>query len=261
MTSDNYQTLTVAMAGAGVQLIRLNRPQALNALTTELLGELSVVLDAAEAADDVRAVVITGSARAFAAGADINEMAALDMVGILNDPRQQHWQRITRFSKPLIAAVNGFCLGGGCELAMHADILIAGSDAKFGQPEINLGIIPGAGGTQRLLRAVGKSMAMQMVLSGQPITAQQALHSGLISEITQPEFTVERALALAADIAAKAPLAVRLAKEAILRGMDADLATGLRFERQAFTVLAGTDDRNEGIAAFREKRKPGFSGR
>ncbi|MAD44871.1 MAG: 2,3-dehydroadipyl-CoA hydratase [Oceanospirillaceae bacterium] len=261
MTTENFHTLTVETVSAGVWLVRLNRPQALNALNTELLGELSAVLDHAEMTEDVRALVLTGSTRAFAAGADINEMAALDMVGILNDPRQQHWQRITRFSKPLIAAVNGFCLGGGCELAMHADILIAGHDAEFGQPEINLGIMPGAGGTQRLLRAVGKSMAMQMVLSGQPISAQQALQCGLVSEITQPEMTVERALALACRIATKAPLAVRLAKEAILRGMDADLSTGLRYERQAFTLLAATDDRNEGIAAFREKRQPGFSGR
>ena len=261
MTIENNNTLVVHAPGNGVQLIELNRPQALNALTTELLAELAAVMDMAEQSDDVRVLVLTGSRKAFAAGADINEMAERDLVGILNDPRQQHWQRITRFSKPLIAAVNGFCLGGGCELAMHADILIAGHDAQFGQPEINLGIMPGAGGTQRLLRAVGKSLTMQMVLTGQPISAVQALQAGLISELTQPELTVERALEMATVIAGKAPLAVRLAKEAVLRGMDTDLATGLRFERQAFTVLAGTDDRNEGIAAFREKRKPGFSGR
>ncbi|MBM96299.1 MAG: 2,3-dehydroadipyl-CoA hydratase [Oceanospirillaceae bacterium] len=254
------QTLIVGAPSNGVQLVTLNRPEALNALNTQLLGELSAVLDAAEASDDVRAVVLTGSSRAFAAGADIKEMAERDLVGILNDPRQQHWQRITRFPKPVIAAVNGFCLGGGCELAMHADIIIAGEDARFGQPEINLGIMPGAGGTQRLLRAVGKSMAMQMVLTGDAISARQAQQSGLVSEITQPEFTVERALAVAASIARKAPLAVRLAKESVLKGMDTDLASGLRFERHAFTVLAGTADRNEGIAAFQEKRKPEFNG-
>lgn len=260
MSEMSMQTLIVGTPNAGVQQITLNRPQALNALNTQLLGELSAVLDAAEANDDVRAVVLTGSPRAFAAGADIKEMAERDLVGILNDPRQQHWQRITRFPKPVIAAVNGFCLGGGCELAMHADIIIAGEDARFGQPEINLGIMPGAGGTQRLLRAVGKSMAMQMVLTGDAITARQAQQSGLVSEITQPEFTVERALAVAASIARKAPLAVRLAKESVLKGMDTDLASGLRFERHAFTVLAGTADRNEGIAAFQEKRKPEFNG-
>jgi enoyl-CoA hydratase len=260
MSDTSMQTLIVGAPSNGVQRITLNRPEALNALNTQLLGELSAVLDAAEASDEVRAVVLTGSRRAFAAGADIKEMAERDLVGILNDPRQQHWQRITRFPKPLIAAVNGFCLGGGCELAMHADILIAGEDARFGQPEINLGIMPGAGGTQRLLRAVGKSMAMQMVLTGDAITARQAQQSGLISEVTQPEFTVERAMAVAASIARKAPLAVRLAKESVLKGMDTDLASGLRFERHAFTVLAGTADRNEGIAAFQEKRKPEFNG-
>ncbi len=260
MSDTSMQTLIVGAPSNGVQLVTLNRPEALNALNTQLLGELSAVLDAAEASDDVRAVVLTGSSRAFAAGADIKEMAERDLVGILNDPRQQHWQRITRFPKPVIAAVNGFCLGGGCELAMHADIIIAGEDARFGQPEINLGIMPGAGGTQRLLRAVGKSMAMQMVLTGDAISARQAQQSGLVSEITQPEFTVERALAVAASIARKAPLAVRLAKESVLKGMDTDLASGLRFERHAFTVLAGTADRNEGIAAFQEKRKPEFNG-
>lgn len=253
-------TLAVTTPVAGVRLITLQRPQALNALNTELLGELAAELEAAEHDSQTRVVVITGSRKAFAAGADINEMAERDLVGILNDPRVGHWQRIGTFRKPLIAAVNGFCLGGGCELAMHADILIAGEDARFGQPEINLGIMPGAGGTQRLLHAVGKSLAMQMVLTGQPIDARHAQRAGLISEVTQPEFTVERALQVAASIAEKAPLAVRLAKEALLKAQDLDLASGLRFERQAFTVLAGTADRREGIQAFQEKRRPTFTG-
>lgn len=260
MSDTSTQTLIVGAPDHGVLPITLHRPDALNALNTPLLRELSDVLDHAETSNDVRAVVLTGSRRAFAAGADIQEMAERDLVGILKDPRQQHWQRITRFPKPLIAAVNGFCLGGGCELAMHADIVIAGDDACFGQPEINLGIMPGAGGTQRLLRAVGKSMTMQMVLTGDPITARQAQQAGLVSEVTQPELTVERALTIAASIARKAPLAVHLAKEAVLKGMDTDLASGLRFERHAFTVLAGTADRNEGIAAFQEKRTPDFHG-
>ncbi|SDT19486.1 2,3-dehydroadipyl-CoA hydratase PaaF [Pseudomonas oryzae] len=255
------QTLSVLPPEQGVRLITLQRPEALNALNTQLLGELAAELDAAEACAGTRAVVITGSRRAFAAGADIKEMAERDLVGILEDPRLAHWQRITRFSKPLIAAVNGFALGGGCELAMHADILIAGEDAQFGQPEINLAIMPGAGGTQRLLRAVGKSLAMQMVLTGEPISARRALEAGLVSEITQPELTVERAVAIARKIAEKAPLAVRLAKEALLKAEDTDLASGLRFERHAFTLLAGTEDRNEGIRAFQEKRKPVYKGR
>lgn len=255
------RTLAVQMPEAGVRLITLQRPEALNALNTELLGELAVELDAAEQDSETRAVVLTGSRKAFAAGADIKEMAERDLVGILNDPRVGHWQRIAAFSKPLIAAVNGFALGGGCELAMHADILVAGEDARFGQPEINLGIMPGAGGTQRLLRAVGKPLAMQMVLTGEAIDARHAQRAGLVSEVTQPEFTVERALQIARSIAAKAPLAVRLAKEALLKAQDTDLASGLRFERHAFTLLAGTADRDEGIRAFQEKRKATYEGR
>jgi enoyl-CoA hydratase len=231
-------TLAVEIIEPGVRLITLQRPQALNALTTELLGELADELNIAQADPDTRAVVLTGSRKAFAAGADIKEMAERNLVGILDDPRQASWQTITRFNKPLIAA----------------------EDARFGQPEINLGIMPGAGGTQRLLRAVGKSMAMQMVLTGEPIDARQAQRAGLVSEVTQPEFTVDRAVQIARSIAGKAPLAVRLAKEALLKAMDTDLASGLRFERHAFTVLAGTRDRDEGIQAFQEKRTPTFTG-
>jgi len=244
----------------GVRLLTLQRPEALNALCTELLAELAAALADADADPLTCAVVITGSRKAFAAGADLREMAERDLVGILNDPRVAHWQRIAAFTKPLIAAVNGYALGGGCELVMCADIVIAADDARFGQPEINLGIIPGAGGTQRLLRAVGKPLAMQMVLTGEPITARHALQAGLISEISQPELAVERALQVARSIAAKAPLAVRLAKEALLKAGDTDLASGLRFERHAFTLLAGTADRDEGIRAFQEKRPARFKG-
>lgn len=244
----------------GVLTITLNRPEALNALNTKLLEELADLLQEVESNADVRAVVITGSRKAFAAGADVREMATLDAVGVLKDPRVDHWKRITAFKKPIIAAVNGFCLGGGCELAMHADILIAGEEAKFGQPEIKLGIMPGAGGTQRLLRSVGKSMAMQMVLTGEPISAQQAMDSGLISEITIPEATLERAQAVATQIARHAPIAVEMAKDSLLKAFDTDLASGLVYERKAFTLLAATEDRNEGINAFLEKRKPLFKG-
>lgn len=261
MLENTGNMLCVRSPVNGVQHIQLNRPDALNALNTQLLGELALALSLAQSDESIRAVVLSGSKKAFAAGADIKEMAERDLVGILNDPRQQSWQQITQFSKPIVAAVNGYCLGGGCELAMHADILIAGVDAQFGQPEINLGIMPGAGGTQRLVRAVGKSLAMQMVLTGQAISAQQAKQAGLISEITQPELTLHRAIEIATTIAKKSPLAVRLAKESILKGMDTDLATGLRFERHAFTVLAGTQDREEGITAFLEKRSAQFVGR
>jgi len=211
--------------------------------------------------DSVRAVVVTGNEKVFAAGADIKEMAALDAVGVLNDPRVLHWRRIAQFPKPLIAAVNGFALGGGCELVMHADIVIAGNNAQFGQREINLGSIPGAGGTQRLIRTVGKSMAMQLVLSGEFISAAQARDFGLVSEVTIPERSLERATELARKIATKPPIAVRQAKEVLLKAYDTTLDSGLSLERKAFTLLAATEDRNEGIAAFMEKRKPNFTGK
>ncbi|PIE25064.1 MAG: 2,3-dehydroadipyl-CoA hydratase [Neptuniibacter caesariensis] len=252
--------LKVSGPAKGVLTITLHRPEALNALNTKLLEELADLLQEVQANPDIGAVVITGSSKAFAAGADVREMATLDAVGVLRDPRVDHWKRITAFKKPLIAAVNGFCLGGGCELAMHADIIIAGEEAKFGQPEIKLGIMPGAGGTQRLLRAVGKSMAMQMVLTGEPISAQQAMGFGLISEITLPEVTLERAQTVAQQIARHAPIAVEMAKDSVLKAFDTDLASGLLYERKAFTLLAATDDRNEGINAFIEKRKPSFKG-
>ncbi|WDY60502.1 2,3-dehydroadipyl-CoA hydratase PaaF [Pseudomonas sp. PSKL.D1] len=252
--------LEVQAPDHGVRLITLYRPEALNALCTELLAELANELSSADNDPQTLAVVITGNRKAFAAGADIAEMAERDLVGIFNDPRAAHWQRIAAFSKPLIAAVNGYALGGGCELAMCADIVIAGEEARFGQPEINLGIMPGAGGTQRLLRAVGKPLAMQMVLTGEAITARHALQAGLVSEVTQPELAVERAMQVGRSIATKAPLAVRLAKEALLKAGDTDLASGLRFERHAFTLLAGTADREEGIRAFQEKRPAQFKG-
>ncbi len=252
--------LKVSAPSKGVLTITLHRPEALNALNTKLLEELVEQLQLAEDDDAIGAVVITGSARAFAAGADVREMASLDAVGVLKDPRVDYWKQVTAFKKPLIAAVNGFCFGGGCELAMHADIIIAGEDAKFGQPEIKLGIMPGAGGTQRLLRSVGKSLAMQMVLTGEPITAEQAMSAGLISEITIPEITLERAQAVAAQISRHAPIAVQMAKDALLKAFDTDLSSGLLYERKAFTLLAATEDRNEGINAFLEKRKPLFKG-
>ncbi|GGB83903.1 2,3-dehydroadipyl-CoA hydratase [Marinobacterium zhoushanense] len=253
--------LLTGTSSNGVLTIQLHRPEALNALNTALLRELADTLDNAAADSAVRAVVITGGSRAFAAGADIREMADLDLLGVMNDPRPQYWARISAFAKPIIAAVNGFALGGGCELVMHADIVIASRDARFGQPEIKLGIIPGAGGTQRLIRAVGRSLASQMVLTGEPITAQRAYDAGLVSELTEPELTLERAQQIAASIAAQAPLAVRQAKDVLLRSQETHLAAGLAYERKAFTLLAATEDRNEGIQAFIEKRRPEYKGR
>lgn len=253
--------VSVATPANGVCLLTLSRPSARNALNTPMLDALASCLQALAQDPEVRVAVLTGNERAFAAGADLHEMAERDLVGILNDPRVALWQSIAAFPKPLIAAVNGLALGGGCELAMHADIIIAGEGARFGQPEIHLGIMPGAGGTQRLLHAVGKALAMQMVLTGEPIEARQALRAGLVSEVCPPELVVERAIAIAAVIAGKAPLAARLAKEAVLKAQDVDLASGLRLERQAFTLLAGTADRNEGLKAFIEKRAPQYLGR
>ncbi|PXF31397.1 2,3-dehydroadipyl-CoA hydratase [Pokkaliibacter plantistimulans] len=253
--------LLIEAPAEGVAVIRLNRPEVLNALNTALLAELADVLETFSHSEDVRAVVITGNERAFAAGADVREMAHLDAVGVHQDPRPQHWARIAAFNKPLIAAVNGFALGGGCELAMHADIIIAARSASFGQPEINLGIIPGAGGTQRLIRAVGKAAAAMMVLTGEAISADRALQLGLIAEITEPELTLERAIAVARKIAGHAPLAVQQAKDVLNKAWEMTLSSGLQYERRAFTFLAATADRNEGISAFLEKRRPVYRGR
>lgn len=245
----------------GVLLIELNRPQQLNALCGALLDELTATLAGAENDDAVRAVVITGNQRAFAAGADISELNAHDRVSILHDIRMLTWDAFRQFPKPLIAAVNGFALGGGCELAMVCDIIVAGTDAKFGQPEINLGIIPGAGGTQRLSRAVGKSLAMKLVLTGEMIDAETALRSGLVSDVVPPELTLRKALDIARTIASKAPIAVRAAKASVLKSFDSTMEAGLDYERQAIQLLFATDDKDEGTAAFLEKRKPDFKGR
>lgn len=257
----SYTDIQLGQIHQGVLCITLNRPTAHNALRTQSLAELAEALNAAAENELIRCVIITGGPKVFAAGADIKEMADLDAVGVLKNKRPEYWAQIRSFNKPLIAAVNGFALGGGCELAMHADIIIAGDNAQFGQPEINLGIIPGAGGTQRLIKTVGKSLAMKMVLAGEFIDAQTALSSGLIAEITLPELTLERATKLATLIARKPPLAVQLAKEALLNSFETSLSSGLEFERKAFVILAATEDRNEGIAAFMEKRRPQFKGK
>ncbi|MGS2722786.1 2,3-dehydroadipyl-CoA hydratase PaaF [Porticoccus sp. GXU_MW_L64] len=257
----NYDYIIAEPQDNGVLLIKLNRPEARNALTTALLTELATELEAAQDNEQIRAVVLYGNDTVFAAGADLKEMAKLDAVGVLQDVRPKIWKRIYDFKKPLIAAVNGYCLGGGCELAMHADIIIAGESAEFGQPEINLGIIPGAGGTQRLIRTVGKSLAMKMCLSGEFIGADIAVASGLAAEKTADDQTLARALKLAGRITKQAPLAVQQAKEVLLKAFETDLEAGLHYERKAFTVLAATEDRNEGITAFLEKRKPEYKGR
>ena len=241
--------------------ITLNRPEARNALNLAVLEGLAGALAEAVADDDIRVVVLTGGETVFAAGSDIKEMADLTAVDVLTSRRAELRAAISRFPKPLIAAVNGFCLGGGNELAMQADIIIAGEGARFGQPEINLGLIAGSGGTQRLTQLVGKPLAMKMTLAGELIDAPAALAAGLVAEVVADDQVGSRAVELAEKIASKSPIAVRLAKEAVLRASDALLADGLAFERKAFALTFATEDRREGISAFLDKRKPDFTGR
>ncbi len=255
------QDIVVTRPAAGVVQITLHRPEFRNALRTQTLAELAAELATALADPETRAVVLTGGVDCFAAGADVREMAPLGPVEILTHERQKYWRAVATFAKPLVGAVCGYALGGGCELALCCDILVAGNNARFGQPEVNLGMIPGAGGTQRLARTVGKSLTMQMVLTGQPIDAQAALAAGLVVEVVEPAAALARAVEIASIIAAKPALAVRLAKEAVLRAYESPLAEGLAAERQAFALLAASHDRNEGIAAFLEKRPPHFTGR
>jgi enoyl-CoA hydratase len=256
-----YDNIVVETHGA-VGLIRLNRPKALNALCDALVREMGRALDAFEADDAIGAVVITGSDKAFAAGADIKEMAGRSYMDVyMSDFITNGWERVTTCRKPIVAAVAGFALGGGCELAMMCDTVIAADTAKFGQPEITLGVIPGAGGTQRLTRFVGKAKAMDMVLTGRTMDAAEAERSGLVSRVVPAEKLIEEALAVAARIAAMSRPAVMIAKEAVNRAYETSLAEGVRFERRVFHSLFATEDQKEGMAAFIEKRKPNFRNR
>lgn len=243
-----------------VGLVRFNRPQAMNALNGELIGELMDALLAFDADDAIGAMVITGSERAFAAGADIKEMAQASAVEMLLRDRISRLDRILQVKKPVIAAVSGWCLGGGSELAMSCDMIVASETARFGQPEINLGVIPGAGGTQRLTRAVGKAVAMEMVLNNRHLTAEEAVHYGLVNRVVPVERYLDEALELAAEIATRAPLAVRLGKEAVNHAFESFLSDGLADERRAFYLLFASADQKEGMAAFAEKRKPDWKG-
>jgi enoyl-CoA hydratase len=256
-----YSTILVEMRGP-VGLITLNRPEALNALSAGLIRELGAALDTFEADDAVGAVVVTGSEKAFAAGADIKEMAERSYVDVyLSDFITKGWERITTCRKPIVAAVAGFALGGGCEVAMMCDTIIAAETAKFGQPEINLGVIPGAGGTQRLARFVGKAKAMDMVLTGRMMDAAEAERSGLVSRVVPADKLVEEALKVATRMAELSRPAVLMAKEAVNRAFETTLGEGVRFERRLFHSLFATEDQKEGMAAFIEKRKPRFKHR
>ena len=245
----------------GVALIRLNRPESLNALNRALVADLTQMLLDLDQDSEVRAIVITGNERAFAAGADIKEMAGESAIDMLILDQFQKWDQIKRLKKPLIAAVSGYALGGGCELAMLCDIIIASETAQFGQPEIKIGVIPGAGGTQRLTRAIGKSRAMEYILTGRFFSAQQAYEWGLVSRVVPVELYLEEAIKLAAEIASMPPLAVQLAKQAILKSYELSLEEGLHFERRNFYLLFATEDQKEGMKAFIEKRSPQWKGR
>ena len=255
-----YTNILVEQDGA-VAVVTLNRPKVLNALNQATMDEVVDALETLERDEAVRCVVLTGGERAFAAGADINEMAAATPVEMLSGYRFQQWERIRKIGTPIIAAVQGFALGGGCELAMLCDMIVAGEGARFGQPEINLGIIPGAGGTQRLTRAVGKARAMELILTGRHMTAAEAYGMGLVTRVVPDEVVVEEAKKLARQIAEKAPVAGRLAKEAILKAFDTTLEVGLDYERKLFYLLFSTEDHTEGIQAFLGKRPAVFKGR
>ncbi|MDQ6694064.1 MAG: enoyl-CoA hydratase-related protein [Chloroflexota bacterium] len=258
---DNEYTLIKLSQEGMVTTIQLNRPEVLNALNMRLIDEVIASLAQIEADDSVRCVVITGNERAFAAGADINELADASSTEMLVRDQFARWDHIRRFKKPLIAAVSGYALGGGNELAMLCDMIVASETAQFGQPEINIGVMPGAGGTQRLTRAVGKAVAMEMVLAGRNLSAREALAFGLVNRVVQVEVYLREAQRLAKQIAEKSPLAAQLAKEAVLKAYDSGLSEGLLHERKNFYLLFSTEDQKEGMAAFQEKRKPNFRGK
>jgi enoyl-CoA hydratase len=252
-----YSTIIAETRGR-VGLVRLNRPTALNALNAQLIAELSEALDAFEADASVAVIVLTGSEKAFAAGADIKEMQAKSYLEAYRDDFIAAWDRVARCRKPVIAAVAGFALGGGCELAMMCDIIIAADTAQFGQPEIKLGVMPGAGGTQRLIRQVGKSKAMEMCLTGRMMDASEAERSGLVSRVVPAAKLLEEALATAARLAELSLPALMMTKESVNRAYETTLREGILFERRTFHAMFATDDQKEGMRAFIEKRKPDF---
>jgi enoyl-CoA hydratase len=244
-----------------VGVVTLNRPKQLNALSGPLMEELVAAFEELERDETIRAIVLTGGPTVFAAGADLKEFAVQTSVGMLTNSRIGLWDRIKAISKPIVAAVSGYALGGGCELAMQCDIIVASETARFGQPEINVGLIPGAGGTQRLTRTVGKFKAMEMVLLGSMIDAREAERRGLANRVVPPELVVDEAKRLGRELADKPPVSVRFAKECVVKAFETTLVEGIDYERKLFYFLFGTEDTKEGINAFVEKRKPAYQGR
>lgn len=261
MSQAAHQNLLLEFPGDGVALVRLNRPKVLNSLNRELMKELVSVLQRLDGDEGVACIVLTGDEGAFAAGADVQEMAQLEAMDIVSDGMLERWQAISEISKPLLAAVSGYALGGGCELALACDIIIASETARFGQPEINLGVLPGAGGAQRIARAAGRSRAMELILTGRHFSAAEAEAMGLVSRVVPVEGYLDEALALAREIAAGPPLAVRMAKKAVRRAEETSLAQGTALEQQMFYLAFASEDRKEGMQAFLEKRSPRWQGR
>jgi enoyl-CoA hydratase len=244
-----------------IAVVLLNRPEQLNALSDALMDELVTALEELDRDERVRCIVLGGSGRAFAAGADIGELAESSAIDLYYQRRVERWDAIRSLWTPLVAAVSGYCLGGGCELALACDLIVASETAQFGQPETSLGIIPGAGGTQRLTRAVGKAVAMDVILSGRRLAAREALDTGLVARVVAREAWLDEAKRVAREIAERGPVATRLAKESVNRAYETTLAAGLEAERRALYLAFASEDANEGLTAFTEKRKPDFRGR
>ena len=255
------EQLILAETDGPVGIVRLNRPKVLNALNPALMKKLAEQMEAFDQDESIRVMVLAGSERAWAAGADIGDMAERSMLEMYQRDQFATWDRIRRIKKPIVAAVSGYALGGGCELMMICDVVIASETAQIGQPEINIGVMPGAGGTQRLTRAVGKATAMDVILTGRFLGAGEALAAGLISRVVPKEHYFTEALRVAHDMAAKGPVALRLAKEAVLKAQETTLTEGLEYERKLFYMLFATEDQKEGMRAFVQKRKPEFRGK
>ncbi|EMJ8165673.1 enoyl-CoA hydratase [Pseudomonas aeruginosa] len=261
MSADPSPVVLLEFPAADIALLRLNRPQARNALNDQVRQRLASHFQTLGADPAIRAIVLTGDSRCFAAGADLRDLSTSTAIGLYGRHGECYWEAIARCPKPVIAAVNGFALGGGCELAMHCDLIVAGESAQFAQPEIKVGVMPGAGGTQRLVRAVGKFQALRMLFTGCLVKAPQALAMGLVSEVVADESTLARALELAMEIARLPPLALAQIKEVVLAGADLPLDSALALERKAFQLLFDSQDQKEGMQAFLEKRPPNYQGK